>query len=56
MYIYITYIIYIYIYIYIYIHICNTLENSVENSTGGVLELIVNKNPDLKSKLRALQL
>ena len=34
-----------YIYVYI-IHIYNALENSLENATGGVLEIIVNKNPD----------
>ena len=28
------------------IHIYNALENSLENATGGVLEKIINKNPD----------
>ena len=47
---------YIYIYIYIYIRIRKTLENLLENATSEVLEFIINKNPDLKSNVRALQL
>ena len=27
-------------------YIYNTLENSLENATGGVLEKIINKNPE----------
>ena len=28
------------------LHIYNALENSLENATGGVLENIINENPD----------
>ena len=46
----------IYIYIYI-IHIYNALENFLENTTGGVLEKVINKNPDpVKLELYSLQL
>ena len=39
------------------IHIYNALENSQENATGGVLEKIINKNPDpAKLELYSLQL
>ena len=39
------------------IHIYNALENSLENATGGVLEKIINKNPDTaKFELYSLQL
>ena len=31
------------------IHIYNALENSLKNATGGVLEKIINKNPDQQS-------
>ena len=34
----------------------NALANFVENATGGVLEKIVNKNPDLSLELYSLQL
>ena len=39
------------------IDIYNALENSLENATGGVLEKIINKNPDpAKLELYSLQL
>ena len=39
------------------IHVCNALENSLENATGGVLEKIINKNADPgKLELYSLQL
>ena len=39
------------------IHIYNALENSLENATGGVLEKIINKNPEpAKLELYSLQL
>ena len=45
---------YVYVYIYI-IHIHKDLENSLEK--GGVLEKIINKNPDpVKLELYSLQL
>ena len=40
-----------------FIHIYNALKNSLENATGGVLEKIINKNPDpTKLELYSLQL
>ena len=37
--------------------ILNNLENSLENATGGVLEKVINKNPDpVKLRLYSLQL
>ena len=64
MYIYIYVCMYVYIYAYIcvcvytyIIHIYNALENSLENATGGVLEKIINKNPDpVKFEPYSLQL
>ena len=49
---------YVYLYVCIYIiHIFNAFENSLENTTGGVLEKIINKNPDpVKLELYSLQL
>ena len=49
---------YVYLYVCIYIiHIFNAFENSLENTAGGVLEKIFNKNPDpVKLELCSLQL